>query len=367
MANEFSDAKRSSTNDENSMASMRACCTSAMAMLIMDRDLKLPAIREPTNDVSRNNRTQFDAFVSGTNTISTLCEWSVGTDVYIHVDEPSAKVVALLNGVPNVVSVQYHKPVISRDGHYNPNSSMPRAVVQWWRLKELWKTLNELERKCSHRHLAVMRIRADLRVWFPPSTILSSLLLQLTTSASTSASIVMASDYAFAADRPTMQRIASFYDHIDAGEYYGDNSTRCHPIDYRVLIDSDWDETGPCLLKYNWLNFPRKVFDALAIKSCSAITKRMELLRNALRVAAVTNDLSTRVASYCSSCSPANRKLMNGFESEGAFLSHVLSNNIRIRKWPGHIRLGRLVNGCCCAGHHTQTLPTLSGGIGMLQ
>ena len=273
--------------------------------------------------------------------------------------------------LPNAVAVTFQAPRVSTNDHnFTEASGMPRSVVQWWRLRGAWWMLQTLERGCNHQHRAVVRVRADLRITMPPaSSSLSALFADLTKAAAASERVViMASDYAFAAERSTMERIATFYDRIEAGDWFAD-PLRCHPIDYQALIESDWEARGPCLLKYGWINYPRTVFDALKVKSCKAIGAQLSLLRDALLVSRRDGSLagghangSRHAGSLCGSCFPGNLKLMNGFESERSFLMYLLVNGIRMRRWPTHTKLGNLNDGCCCAGAGASEVPRLSHG-----
>ena len=331
-------------------------------MLVMDRDTKYPRVGAASEALTAARHNSLEA----SNTIATLQAWSRGTDVYVHADEPSRPVLAVLAALPNVVAVEYQKPDVAHDRNNSAGDGMPRAVVQWWRLRAIWATLLATERRCHHWHRAVMRLRVDLRVLLPPAApSLSATLLRLTTAAEAAGTVYMASDYAFAAERSAAQRIVGFYDRIAAGDYYHTDPARCHALDYRLLVDSDWEERGPCLLKYNWLHFPRAVFDALAVKSCKAVSHRMELLRDALRDALVLGNASRAPAhaySTCGTCFPGNLQGMRGFESERHFLTYLLSSGLRIRRWPTRTHFGTLNDGCCCGNAGASSLPELSRG-----
>ena len=339
-------------------------------MLLMDRDTRYPRPSPPGKfAIAHPVSGKWPATLEGSNTPEILQAWSEGSDVYVHADEPTALVVALLRTLPNTAAVEYCKPNVAGDGNWSPANKtedakmMVRSVVQWWRLRAVWAMVRSTEERCNHRHEAVVRVRGDLRVQLPLSTpSLRALLLPLTARAAepTSNSVILASDYAFAADRATMGRIARFYDHIEAGEFYAD-PLRCHAVDHRLLLASDWEEHGPCLLKYNWLTYPRAVFDALPVKSCRAITHRMGHLRSALQAAFANGSRAHVPMTPCGSCFPGNLDLMRGFESERTFLTYLLSSGIRIRRWPVPVRLGSLKDGCCCAGARASRPP-----IGMI-
>ena len=337
-----------------------------MAMLLMDRDTKLPKLTSaPSSSSSRFQTNSIDT----PNTADTLRTLAAGADVYVHVDESTALVRAVLSHLPNAVAVTYDKPNVAKDSNNATDGAMVRSVVQWWRLRAIWSMVQWLEMRCKHEHRAVVRVRADLRISMPAAApSLSALFLRPLTSHDASKTVIMASDYAFAANRPTMKRIATFYDRIEAGEYY-DVPLSCHAVDYALLVESDWESHGPCLLKYNWMSFPRVVFDALAVKSCRAVGQRMSLLRDALRET-LPNTTSTRVQQKrhheCYSCFPGQLQGFHGFESERTFLMYLLSNGIRIRRWPTRTKLGTLNDGCCCANSRASSLPHLSRGVQMV-
>ena len=346
------------------------CCSSPMAMLLMDRDTRLP--KSGATSVRSSGGAAHDT-LDGYNTFADLNSWSAGADVYVHVDEKSTQVRMMLSQLRNVVAVTYDKPIIAKDhGNITEGTGMVKSVVQWWRLRAIFSVLQSLETHCKHEHRAVVRARADLRIGLPPETpSLAALFLGPLTRPGARDTIIMASDYAFAADRATMQRVAAFHHRIVTGEFYGAiERGGCHAVDYRLLVKSDWEQRGPCLLKYNWLNFPRAVFDSLRVKSCSAVTRNMTLLHEALRVALPSISPSTQQHD-CYTCFPGPREFLEGefllgMESERTFLTYLLSSGIRIRRWPTRTKLGTLYDGCCCGGKGATFVPKLSHGLGRM-
>lgn len=337
-------------------------------------DRRWPPVQPPSLGVGKLD-------YKNVNSAEALSAWVAGTDVYLHGESVNTELLALLTalqsqvvalGYGNSTAEQYAAAEGKRVGGPSPRNSL-----QWWRLRACWEMLLEHEARCARKHDFIFKLRADLVLhtprWMSGTTSRASLLslfgtLPQSEDAAAGAAWI-ASDYAYGTTHTTMQRIARFYDRIEVGEFYHAHN-RCFAFDPRLLVSSDWDTHGPCLLKYNWLVFPQPVFDALEPKSCLAVSRNVSILRDALQHA-----LAKQPELRCptspederqhpsGSCFPvAMSEQARGFSSEKQFLVHLLSCGVRIRKWPGNVVLGTHKNGCWGEGRAAHVRPMLAAG-----